>query len=195
MGFLIGFWMFLLGMTTCQTNEIRLEYGVERNGDVIGQILAVKKVEGTRISYTMESNVVVRLLLTFNMYSRVSGTFQNGLLQDGSVIRRINGKDRANARITRTDDQYLIEDREQKQRFRETIYYSTARMMHDEPLGVTRIFSENYRKFIPVREVRPHYYEIVLPDGNRNYYTYVNGICTRAEINTGFSRALFRLKR
>jgi hypothetical protein len=177
------------------SSETRLSYEVVRNGDVIGNIQAVKRVTEQQVDYTMESNVQIRLLLTITMYSRVTGTFRNGFLQNGSVVRRVNGKDRANARIILSNDHYLIEEKEQKTRFTEKIFYSSARILHDEPSGITRIFSENFKKFIPIRELRPHYYELTLPDGNKNFYTYVNGVCTLAEINTDFSRALFRLKR
>jgi hypothetical protein len=62
-------------------------------------------------------------------------------------------------------------------------------------VGVKMVFSENFRKFIPLKEIRPHYYELKLPDGNSNFYTYSNGVCSGAEVNTNFSKAFFRLKK
>lgn len=66
--------------------------------------------------------------------------------------------------------------------------------MHEEPINLQKIFSENYKRFIPIKAIKPHQYELQLPDGNRNFYTYANGICVSAEVNTTLSTVFFRLK-
>ena len=44
--------------------------------------------------------------------------------------------------------------------------------MYVEPVKKQYIFSENFPRFIPVKEVAPHKYELVLPGGHNNFYTY-----------------------
>ena len=172
----------------------KLHYEVLRNGKVIGYLDALKKENGNNIEYLMESNVKISLIMDFVLYSKVVGSFTSGMLTSGSVIRRVNGKDKANAKITWQTDRYLIQDKEESIELKEKITYTTACLMHEEPVQIQRIFSENFKRFIPIKAIKPHEYELQLPDGNRNFYTYANGVCVSAEVNTTLSTAYFRLK-
>lgn len=172
-----------------------LRYDVIRNDKVIGHMESVQKLRGNSTEYHTESSVHVNLVVTLSIYTRVTGYFQNGYLVSGSAIRKVNNSTRVNTRISLQKDRYLIEDEDHRSELREKISYTSACLMHIEPKGMNRLFSEAYRKFIPIKELRPHYYELQLPDGNRNYYTYSNGICIGAEVNTNLSKAFFRLKK
>jgi hypothetical protein len=44
--------------------------------------------------------------------------------------------------------------------------------MYVEPVKKQYIFSENFLRVIPVKEVAPHKYKLVLPGGHNNFYTY-----------------------
>ncbi len=172
-----------------------LHYEVIRNGDVIGDLYANKGLNGSNMDYSTESTVRIKMLMTFSLYSKVTGSFRNGVLVSGSALRKVNGKDRVNTVISWDVNHYLVKEDDERQEVKEQILYTTARLYHDEPTGVTTVFSENFRKFIPLKELKPHYYELKLPDGNSNFYSYANGICIGAEVNTNFSKAFFRLKK
>jgi hypothetical protein len=185
--------IFLVLASHTETDK-KLHYEVVRNGKVIGYLDALKKDHGAVVEYSMESNVKISLIMDFVLYSKVFGTFNNGLLTSGSVLRKVNGKDKANAKITWQNDHYLIQDKDGNIELKEKITYTTACLMHEEPVNLLRIFSENYKRFIPIKAIKPHQYELLLPDGNRNFYTYANGVCVSAEVNTTLSTAYFRLK-
>ena len=184
----------LILLTSYAESGRKLHYEVIRNGKVIGYLDAMRNGDGPIVEYSMESNVKISLLMDFALYSKVFGSFNNGILTSGSIIRRVNGKDKANAIITWQKDRYLIKDMEEIIELKEKITYTSACLMHEEPSNLQRIFSENFKRFIPIRAIKPHQYELQLPDGNRNFYTYENGICISAEVNTTLSTAYFRLK-
>jgi len=184
----------LILLTSYAESGRKLHYEVIRNGKVIGYLDAMRNGNGPIVEYSMESNVKISLLMDFALYSKVFGSFNNGILTSGSIIRRVNGKDKANAIITWQKDRYLIKDMEESIELKEKITYTTACLMHEEPANLQKIFSENFKRFIPIRAIKPHQYELQLPDGNRNFYTYENGICISAEVNTTLSTAYFRLK-
>ena len=188
------FFSICILLTSFMEVDRKLHYEVLRKGKVIGYLDAMKKDNGSIVEYSMESNVKISLLMDFALYSKVFGSFNNGILTSGSIIRRVNGKDKANSKITWQNDRYLIQDKDESIELREKITYTTACLMHEEPVNLQRIFSENYKRFIPIKLVKPHQYELLLPDGNRNFYTYANGICVSAEVNTTLSTAYFRLK-
>jgi hypothetical protein len=183
-------------LSSGKTVNSTLNYDVIRNGNVIGYLNASRINSGNQIEYITESTVSVKILMTFSMYSKVTGAFRNGMLFSGSAVRKVNGNNKVNTVIQWKNDHYLLEEEDNTQKeIREKITYTTACLFNQEPVGLTRIFSENFGKFITLKEVRPHYYELHLPDGNRNYYSYSNGICTGAEVNTNYTKAFFRLKR
>jgi hypothetical protein len=182
-------------LSSGKTMNSKLNYDVIRNGNVIGSLHASRIGSGNQVEYITESNVSVKILMTFSMYSKVTGAFRDGMLINGSAVRKVNGHDKVNTIIQWKNDHYLLKDDDVQKEIHEKITYTTACLFNQEPVGLTRIFSENFGKFITLKEVRPHYYELHLPDGNRNYYSYSNGICIGAEVNTNYTKAFFRLKK
>jgi hypothetical protein len=182
-------------LSSGKSENLKLNYDVIRNGNVIGYLHASRINSDNQVEYINESNVSVTLLFTLSMYSKVTGAFRNGMLINGTALRKVNGHNKVNTVIQWQSNHYLLKVDDDQKEIREKITYTTACLFNVEPIGITRIFSENFGKFISLKEVRPHYYELHLPDGNKNYYSYSNGICTGAEVNTNFTKAFFRLKR
>jgi hypothetical protein len=179
-----------------QASAQELRYDIIRNGKVIGWLVSRKSVHGKSVELATESAATVEMLLTLKFNSMVRGTFSDGLLTEGSILRRVNGQDKANIRFVWENDHYVMQDGKSRTELRARISYSTACLMFYEPVKLTRIFSENFKQFIPINPgPGPHEYILHLPDGNTNLYTYENGICTAAEINTTFSTAYFRLRK
>lgn len=156
---------------------------------------AIRMNKGSYTEYLTESSVKVSVVVELAIYTKVTGIFGQGQLISGSVIRRVNSSNKVNATIQWQKDRYIIEEDGEKMTIPEKIPYTSACLMHVEPVGMTRIFSEANKKFIPIRQLKPHQYELQLPDGNKNYYTYADGICVSAEVNTTLSKAFFRLKK
>ncbi len=192
-GFLILL-ILLISFLNTPTDTYQLKYDVVRNDKVIGYLNSLKTERNNTIEYILETNVAVDILFEMRIYSRISGIFSNGQLTDGKIIRKVNGKDKANARFLWVRDKYFIHENKRTKEFKDKIFYTTACLMHREPLNMKKIFSENFQKFIDVTETKPHHYTLHLPDGNKNFYTYENGICIQAQINTTFTTAYFRLK-
>ena len=171
-----------------------LVYDVIKGKKVIGNLIASKVVKDNITEYAMESNVNVDMILSFKIYSKVTGVFRDGILIDGKILRKVNDSEKANAHIFWASDKYYIQEDNKTEEFKQKINYSTACLMHWEPAGFTQVYSENYKKMIPIKLVKPHQYMLSLPDGNKNYYTYKDGICVEAEVNTSLSTAYFKLK-
>lgn len=187
--------LVLVLFSSARSVDTKLSYDVIRNGDVIGYLQASRVNYGNQVDFVTESSVSVRLLMSFSMYSKVTGVFRNGILINGTALRKVNGHNKLNTEIRWQNSHYVLNEDGEQKLIHEKITYSSACLFNQEPVGLTRIFSENFGKFIPIKEVRPHYYELHLPDGNKNYYSYANGICTGAEVNTNFTKAFFRLKK
>jgi hypothetical protein len=172
-----------------------LQYDVIRNNKVIGVIKAVKRIHSGVTEFNVESDVNFDMLIDYHIYSIMHAAFSGEQLKESSLLRKVNGKEKTNTQIVWAQDRYLIRDKSSTVTFGEKIKFTTACLMNIEPLHATKIFSENFKQFIPVKEVKPHVYELSLPDGNRNIYKYENGICVWASVETTLSGATFKLKK
>ena len=177
------------------SSQATLVYDVVKGKKIIGTLISSKIIRDNLTEYAIESKVNVDMILAFKIYSRVSGVYRDGVLIDGKILRKVNDSEKANAHIFWATDKYFIQEDKKLEEFRQKIFYSTACLMHWEPVNFTAVYSENYKKMIPVKVVGPHKYMLLLPDGNKNYYTYQNGICLEAEVNTNLSTAYFRLRK
>ncbi len=190
---ILMYWM--LGLLHAGTPAVQqLNYEILKNGKPVGKLVSTQTVgDGTK-EFITESDVSIEILFKIQVYTRVRSLFNNGLLFDGNFLRKVNGREKANAHIYWANDKYYIKGLNETEIFKSKIYYTTACLMHVEPEGLGRIFSENFRRFIPIKPVGPHKYVLQLPDGNENYYTYSNGKCVEAEIETSFATVHIHLK-
>lgn len=177
------------------SSQATLVYDVVKGKKIIGTLISSKIIRDNLTEYAIESKVNVDMILAFKIYSRVSGVYRDGVLIDGKILRKVNDSEKANAHIFWATDKYFIQEDKKLEEFRQKIFYSTACLMHWEPVNFSAVYSENYKKMIPIKVVGPHKYMLLLPDGNKNYYTYQNGICLEAEVNTNLSTAYFRLRK
>jgi hypothetical protein len=67
-------------------------------------------------------------------------------------------------------------------------------LYYHEPIGKKLIWSDSFGKFLPIRLSGNHRYELILPDGKKNFYTYNYGICSMVETEQFFTKLIFRLK-
>ena len=186
---------FLFSWTPASNELLKIQYDVIKNGKVIGYMTSSMVEKDGVIQYTTESNVKVSMLITIRVYNKVQASFWKGFLQDGSLMRKVNSKSRADTRIRWNSTAYQVDENGSSSTFGSRISFSTACLMHVEPVNKQYIFSENFLRFVPVKEVAPHKYELVLPDGHSNFYTYENGRCVEVEVITSFATIYIRPKK
>ncbi|PWU00368.1 MAG: hypothetical protein C5B52_09065 [Bacteroidetes bacterium] len=192
----IVLWSSIIGLFYHpKATVVQLNYDIERNGKVVGKLTSIKSTNQQTEEYVTESDVKIDILFSIQVYTKVQGTFNNGVLSEGNILRKVNGKDKANAHIIWSNDKYLIKEPHETGSFKFKIYYTTACLMHEEPTGLQHIFSENFKQFINVKQLGPHKYVLQLPDGNENIYTYVNGKCAEAVVKTTFATVYIKLKK
>lgn len=162
----------------------QLYYDIIRNNKVIGYMKCSKVESRETTEYINESSARFSALVSISVYSKLQSSFKNGILQDGKLIRLVNGKTKSDRHITRFEDSYLIKTDGKSASFRSSIQFTTACLMYVEPAGMKHIFSENFGKYVEVTETSPHKYILKLPDGSDNIYTYHNGKCVEVEVQT-----------
>ncbi|CAL1520668.1 DUF6134 family protein [Chitinophaga sp. MM2321] len=158
----------------------------------IGTIEAQRKVNGTAKSIVIKTRIQTILskvnsdiineynnnVLTMARSTRVSGSGKSN--DDKETTTRRNGNDYT---IILNGTKLKIDNTE--------IDHCVGELYFAEPKQVTRIFSETLGRFLQLRPLGSGEYELVLPEGKKNIYKYLNGTLVQVEVNHTFGKAIF----
>ena len=158
-------------------------YVVRYKGDDIGTLKLQQTVKGDTIHYRMTSDIKTRFIFNIRVKSFEESEFQKGRLIYSAVNRTVNGDEKVKKQTRAGNKIYTLSDEGKSVvLYNESIGYNLMRMYCLEPLNISKVYSDNYQKFLPITKIKPHTYKVVLPDGNYNYYSYTNGICSKVEV-------------
>jgi hypothetical protein len=59
-----------------------------------------------------------------------------------------------------------------------------------EPVNIKQVYSDFSHSLLAIKKNKDGMYQLTLPDGNLNYYRYVNGVCTYVKM----VRSLFTIE-
>jgi hypothetical protein len=178
----------LLIIATCWSMQLAAQqnlstYVVRYKGEDVGTVKLLQVIKGDTIHYRMTSDIKTRFIFTIRVKSVEESVFQNGRLVYSAVNRSVNGNQKVKKQTTAGNKVYtLSDDGKSILLYHEGIGYNLMRMYCLEPVNISKVYSDNYQKFLPIIKIKPHTYKIVLPDGNYNYYSYTNGICSKVEV-------------
>lgn len=176
------------------SQEQHLQYAINRNGKTVGNLSFEKSIAGTRTTYNIQSEVKVAVLLTVTVQAREQSVYDNDVLQSSSVVRHVNGRQKANKQIVNNGSGLTVSDDGQRKELKNfQVKYNTHCLYALEPTHFGNVFSDNYQQFIPIVKVADHHYKITFPDGGSNDYFYENGVCKRIKVKSNLFDAEFIL--
>jgi len=128
--------------------------------------------------------VKTRFLIKVTVKSIEEAIFQNGILVYSSLCRIVNGDEKINRRMQATGITYKLTSKDKITTLPSyPINYSVLSLYYQEPVNVSKIYSDNFQQYVNIKKVATDKYQVIFPNGNINYYTYKNGICTNVEVN------------
>lgn len=185
-----------IGILTAQNSKINFE--IVFNDDIIGSLTATHEVKGSQTIENLTSNTDVTILfLSIQVESEVETKKVGGVLISATAFRHANRgiEDILTTTIREKDKSYHIAKNG------EHIYLThigikncVSDLYFNEPLGVTSVFSSTLGQFIPLKYISKGVYKIILPDGNTNTFTYVNGQLTQAVATISLGNVIFKRK-
>jgi len=189
--FLILFLNFSFLYSFAQT----LNYKVTKGGKQIGKILANRQVKADSCIYQLETEVSIRFIATFNVASTFETRYFKNRMVAANTINYLNGDLKEYSKTRWKNGVYHFERDEEKMKLdTNLIEYCIADLYYNEPKGISSIFSERFGKFCTLKETEPHTYELTLPNGKQNYYTYKAGVCQKVEVNLPLATIYFELE-
>lgn len=188
---LILFLTALLPGISLPAQERKLIYNVIRNGNIIGTLDLIELTQGEKRFLSLTSDVKTRFLLTFHLYSSETAAYDGGIMMYSSFFEKQNGSVTANKRTICDGKNYKLVDKEKTEVVTSPpIRYNLLLLYVTIPEKIDKVYSDNHQKLLDIKKVEHNKYRLTLPNGNFNYYTYENGVCTKVEVE----RTLFTLQ-
>ena len=164
-----------------------VNFHIIRNENKIGTVSFSESISGDTDSLKMESNVKTRFIFTFIGYVLESATFKNGVLSQSSLYRKFNGDEKVNKQHRSANSQYIITKGKNSIVMKDyPITYNMLCLYSKEPVNVSKVYSDNFEKFLSIQKMEAHKYKITLPDDNYNIYSYVDGVLNLVEVHHTF---------
>lgn len=177
--------ILIIGMAApLHAQEQVTKYNVMHSGKVVGHLDFYQKRTGDDFYLKMISEVKMKFIFSINVDCNEESLFQNGKLVSSHVLRKVNGKQKADRQTKATGNIYqTIAEGKSKALNQKAINTNLMLLYCHEPVNNAQVYSDNFQQFLKVQQTAPHVYRIDLPDGNYNYYSYTNGICSKVDIH------------
>jgi len=184
----------LAALVVFSASAQQMQYSVFLNNKPVGSLDARRSVKDGLANYLIQSDVKFHFVFKMNLNYTFESTYQNDMLIKGSTRNVVNKDERSASKITWNGSYYVLEVKDERSVLKNTrINYSMVSLYFREPTQVTQVFSERHGKFLPIKSLPGHRYEITMPDGKKNYYAYANGICQLVEVQHTLGKVLFKL--
>jgi hypothetical protein len=173
-----------------QSNAQTNTFEVRIANHAVGTIEANRKMNGPAKSIIIKTRIQVMLS---KINSDIINEYSNNVLHTSksSRISGKNGEDK-NTTTIRNGKEYTITVNGQSSVINNAdIEECVADLYFAEPKQVTRVFSETLGRFLQVKSIGGGMYELLLPEGKKNVFKYVNGTLVLVEVNHTFGKALF----
>ena len=176
--------LFLAISTLVFAQEQTLNYNVMHGDKTVGHMKLQKTMNGDDTFLKVASDVKMRFIFSIQVNIREDAHYRNGMLMSSHVSCLVNGKQKANKITEACNGCYqLTDDGKVKSIDQKQINNNLTLMYLQEPVGLSQVYSDNFQQFVQVKQVDSHTYRINLPDGNYNFYSYTNGVCSKVDIH------------
>ncbi len=184
--FLIASFLLVGTITRAQKQEVFFD--VIYKDEKVGVLHAEEtKTESKSFKLLTIETKTSFLFIPIHMESEVTTTQKNGILIEGSAYRNASRKS-SDVTATVTKIGYKLYQRERngvKDKIRnQHISYCVVDLYFQEPLGVTKVFSNMYAQMLELKRMDDGQYQLITPDNNNSIYSYRNGRLISIEADT-----------
>lgn len=185
----------LVFISFCAAQQRKLTYDVMRNGSVIGNLNFIELTKDQKKFLSLTSDVKTRFIFSFIDQSTETAAYEDGIMVYSSFYQRQTGSDKADKITMASGNCYkLMNNGVSKIITCSPIRYNTLLLYNSIPENINKVYSDNFQTLLDIKKVEENKYRLTLPDGNYNYYTYNNGVCSKVDIERTFFTIHFILR-
>lgn len=163
-------------------------YDVSLDGRPIGTYLVSRThIDGVS-TFRVENNSVSGLIRKAEHKFVMLSFFNDNKLISSDLKTWVNEKLESSSELCWDGRQYVKKDGEQLVEIgQQPITYSSACVFFEEPLNRPTLFYEQYGKELELKKIAEHKYEVQLPNGSKELYTYQDGEVEAVEVVQTFA--------
>ncbi|MFM1876221.1 MAG: hypothetical protein RL266_1958 [Bacteroidota bacterium] len=163
-------------------------YDVSLDGRPIGTYLVSRTDIDGASTFRVENNSAAGLIRKAEHRSVLLSLFDENKLVSSELKTWVNEKLESSSELKWNGNQYVKNDGDRVEEIgQQMVTYSSACVFFEEPVERTTLFYERYGKELEVEKVGDHKYEVKLPNGSKEQYTYHNGEVVMVEIVQTFA--------
>lgn len=164
-------------------NENKIEFRIVRNDRDIGAIMINQSATGDSIIYSINCDVKVNFIFSFEVVGKEKYIYKNGTLIYSSLYRTLNNSVKANHSILYNDGEYTLHTNEKisSLNIKDAIKYNLMVLYVNEPIGIDYVFCDNQQQMVKVKPIATSIYKVELSKGKYNIFHYDNGRCIKVE--------------
>lgn len=190
---IIFFGLLLLSISSATAQTI--QYDVVKGSRNLGSMEVKRNVIGKSTHFKVESNVEIRVLLTFKIYYFLEEFFENGFLKKGNAHNTLNEKVQKQSVVLGDDERYVINLNGNVHQLNESnVNFSIPHLYYNEPIGKEKIFSQQFAGYLPIRKIADRTYEVESDDGANVYKYDESGRCVEVKVSRTFATFYFLIK-
>lgn len=182
--------IFLLSNTSVnnETTEVEnISFSIIKKNSKIGFINIEKASINKTITYTIDSEVKVKVIFSFSAIGREKSIYKNDILVYSSVFRKLNDKVKLDQSLSFINGKYFLKEKNKKEEISIDIINSNlVTLFFFEPVGIQEIYSDKYKKMVKIIPISKSKYKVVLPNKSISIYHYENGKCVMIDVVGSF---------
>jgi hypothetical protein len=180
--------LFMLSSFGPSTNVKDFKYNVSLDGRPIGTYTVNKTMVNGNTHFRVETNTAAGLIRRAEHRFVMLTSYDDAKLVSSDLKTWVNQKLESSAVLHWDGNQYIKQQGEELTEIcNDMVTYSSACVYFEEPDSRTELFYEKYGTELPVSRVGEHQYEVNLPNGGKERYTYKNGEVTEVEFVQTFA--------
>ncbi|RMG25376.1 MAG: hypothetical protein D6730_10955 [Bacteroidetes bacterium] len=181
---LVAFGLLLMSENNRLRAQDILRYEVRKGEDAVGWVVAERFKNGHTEHHIVRYEVEIRYIIKVRLKFFFECKYENDMLTYAHTNSYRDGKLRESSLLRWQNGQYLMEKSGKTRALTYSpITYSTIPMYFWPPYGLSKVFSERFGEYLPIRRLADGRYEMTLVNGNKNYYTYRQGVCQKITIS------------
>ncbi|WP_417888013.1 DUF6134 family protein [Zunongwangia sp.] len=171
---------------TVFSQQKQLVFDVIHRDKKIGEFVASRVKNNKIITYTSKTAIEARLLAKINVNYNFEVLYEDDLMQKAYTEVIVNGKRRTDSKTIKRKNSYLFFDcGDHESTINYPISFSSILLIFEEPISVSKIYSEENGNFQKITRVKSHCYTKENKKGRVNTYFYRNGLLQKAFIDSG----------
>lgn len=166
---------------TAHVNNFSFEVSID--GKPIGTFLVSRTDIDAASTFRVENNTAAGLIRKAEHKSIMLSLYDDNNLISSELKTWVNEKLESSSELNWNGTQYVKKNGEQTMEIdQQLVDYSSVRVFFEEPLDRPTLFYEQYGKELAVRRIASHKYEVQLPNGSKEQYTYQDGEVVMMEV-------------